>query len=199
MVKLQDFARQLGVTDRQVQRLLHKYENEFEGLIERKGNNGTWLSDEACDLLRGKTRQQPIGIYDGRADELKEQIREQKEKLDKQDARLAELTKEIIFTHHRIDTLNQMYQKAVEDANKQKQLAEKASDEEARADREAARADQEASARADAEARARSEAERATALEAKIAALEGENAAAKRENEALRSRSLWQRIWNKGV
>lgn len=68
MVKLQDFARECGVTDRQVQRLLKKYEAELEGLYERKGPNGTWLTDEACQVLRSKMKQQPIVVGDGEAD-----------------------------------------------------------------------------------------------------------------------------------
>ena len=66
MIKLQDFARQQGVTDRAIQKHLRKYADEFEGLIERKGPNGTWLSDKACELLRSKmiTPPPPV-VYDG--------------------------------------------------------------------------------------------------------------------------------------
>lgn len=62
MIKLQDFAHAQGVTDRQVQRLLKKYASELEGLYERKGPNGTWLSEKACEILRGKMKQQPIAV-----------------------------------------------------------------------------------------------------------------------------------------
>lgn len=64
MLKLQDFSKQQGVSDRQVQRLLKKYEKELEGLFERKGPNGTWLSDEACEILRGKMKTQPVAVYE---------------------------------------------------------------------------------------------------------------------------------------
>lgn len=64
MLKLQDFSKQQGVSDRQVQRLLKKYENELEGLFERKGPNGTWLSDEACEILRSKMKSQPMVVYE---------------------------------------------------------------------------------------------------------------------------------------
>lgn len=79
MIKLQDFARQYGVTDRQVQRLLKKYENELEGLYERKGPNGTWLSDEACEILRSKMKQQPIVV--SKTSEVVEDLRKKNEKL----------------------------------------------------------------------------------------------------------------------
>lgn len=59
-VKLQDFAAKQGVTDRQIQRQLKKYGAELEGLYQRKGPNGTWLSDEACTFLRSKMKQESI-------------------------------------------------------------------------------------------------------------------------------------------
>ena len=64
MLKLQDFSKQQGVSDRQVQRLLKKYEKELEGLFERKGPNGTWLSDEACEILRSKMKTQQVAVYE---------------------------------------------------------------------------------------------------------------------------------------
>lgn len=78
MIKLQDFATQQGVTDRQIQRLLKKYEADLEGLFERKGPNGTWLSEEACDILRGKMRQAPVAIVepDARVEQLETRVRE---------------------------------------------------------------------------------------------------------------------------
>lgn len=79
MIKLQDFATQQGVTDRQVQRLLKKYENELEGLYERKGPNGTWLNDEACEILRSKMKQAPIIIAENTA--VMEDFRKKNEKL----------------------------------------------------------------------------------------------------------------------
>ena len=90
MIKLQDFARECSVTDRQVQRLLKKYEDELTGLFERKGPNGTWFSDEACEILRSKMRQQPITIIesDKRIDELQERIRELEHLLSEKDKML---------------------------------------------------------------------------------------------------------------
>lgn len=76
MIKLQDFATQQGVTDRQVQRLLKKYESELEGLYERKGPNGTWLTDEACDILRSKMKQAPAAVFepDPRVGQLQKEL-----------------------------------------------------------------------------------------------------------------------------
>lgn len=65
MIKLQDFARECGVTDRAIQKHLKTYAAELDGLYERKGQNGTWLSDEACQILRSKMKTQPIVVGDG--------------------------------------------------------------------------------------------------------------------------------------
>lgn len=62
MIKLQDFARERGVTDRAIQKLLRKYADEFEGLVQRRGPNGTWLTDGACALLQEKMRQAPVVV-----------------------------------------------------------------------------------------------------------------------------------------
>ena len=192
MIKLQDFARQLGVTDRQVQRLLRKYEDEFEGLIERRGNNGTWLSDEACGLLRSKTRQLPVAPYDGSADEANAKISKLERELEEAKAENKELRTQFLFATQRINNLHQMHEEAEAEAKKQKLLAEKATEETARADREAERADQEAAARADAE-------KYAADLEAKIVALESDVEAEKERYEAAMNRGFFARLFNKGV
>lgn len=87
MIKLQDFAAQQGVTDRQVQRLLKKYESELTGLYQRKGPNGTWLTEEACEVLRSKMKQAPVAIMepDERVGELMSWIKELEHRLDEKD------------------------------------------------------------------------------------------------------------------
>ncbi len=70
MIKLQDFARQCGVTDRAIQKHLKTYADELEGLYQRKGPNGTWLTEEACEILRSKMKMQPIVV--GASDQQKE-------------------------------------------------------------------------------------------------------------------------------
>jgi len=66
MIKLQDFAKQMHVTDRALQKHLKNYPDEFAGLYQRKGPNGTWLTDEACELLRSKMRIQPTAVADAK-------------------------------------------------------------------------------------------------------------------------------------
>ena len=62
MIKLQEFAQSCCISDRQVQRLIKKYESEISGRFERRGHNGTWLDETACNFLRSKMKKQPISV-----------------------------------------------------------------------------------------------------------------------------------------
>lgn len=64
MIKLQDFARSQGVTDRAIQKHLKTYAAELDGLFQRKGPNGTWLTEEACEILRSKMKQAPTAVFE---------------------------------------------------------------------------------------------------------------------------------------
>ena len=112
MIKLRDFARERGVTDRQVQRLLKKYEAELTGQFERRGQNGTWLTDEACNFLIGKMRTSPVVVGDG------EQLREQMQLRKENDALLRE-NKEL---WRQIAELNQQLRLAAEEKAEQTKL-----------------------------------------------------------------------------
>jgi len=81
MIKLQDFAKECGVTDRAIQKHLKNYAEELEGLYERKGPNGTWLSEEACNILRSKMKQQPIVVGDAESGRKIEELQEENRKL----------------------------------------------------------------------------------------------------------------------
>lgn len=98
MTKLQDFAAQQNVTERQIYRLLQKYADELQGLYERRGQNGTWLTDEACEILHSKMRQQPVIVSDGslarQAEELKAKNLELLEELHTVQADMIELQKQ---------------------------------------------------------------------------------------------------------
>ena len=112
MIKLRDFAREQGVTDRQVQRLLKKYEAELTGQFERRGQNGTWLTDEACNFLIGKMRTSPVVVGDG------EQLREQMQ-LRKENDELLRENKEL---WRQIAELNQQLRLAAEEKAEQTKL-----------------------------------------------------------------------------
>lgn len=85
MIKLQDFARQQGVTDRAIQKHLKKYAAELEGHVERKGHNGTWIDDEGCSILQNKMKSKEIVIYDT---ETIDRIKELEAKIERLENRL---------------------------------------------------------------------------------------------------------------
>lgn len=87
MKKLQDFAREMGVTDRMIQKHLRTYAAELEGHYERKGPNGTWLDDEAQDIIRSKMRQAPVAVFeeDPRVNRQQIEIEDLREQLKKKD------------------------------------------------------------------------------------------------------------------
>ena len=99
MIKLQDFARQQGVTDRAIQKHLKNYAEELEGLYERKGPNGTWLTDEACEILRSKMKQQPITVMESSEveQELRRKLEEKQTKIELLQGFLIDAKDEIKF------------------------------------------------------------------------------------------------------
>ena len=109
MVKLQDFAQSMGVTDRAIQKHIKKYAEELDGLIERKGPNGTWLTDEACELLRSKMKQQSIAVFDEdpRLKELQDRVRELEARVDKKEQLLAIAQEQVQRAQERADLLQE--------------------------------------------------------------------------------------------
>ena len=139
MIKLQDFARRQGVTDRAIQKLIKKYADELEGLYQRKGPNGTWLTDEACEIIRSKMRLVPAAIIepDGRVTELEERVKELEDKLNEKD-------KMLTLAQQAAQKAQDKVQELLEDADKVKRLesAQKALE----GERDAYKADAEAKA-----------------------------------------------------
>lgn len=64
MIKLQDFARDCGVTDRAIQKHLKKHEKALEGHFHRRGPNGTWLDETAQDYIRSLMKETPVVVSD---------------------------------------------------------------------------------------------------------------------------------------
>lgn len=185
MIKLQDFARQQGVTDRAIQKHLKNYAEELEGLYERKGPNGTWLTDEACEILRSKMKQAPITIIEPSEQEesLKAQIRD--------------LERELFDVQKRYTDYVSQTTTLLQTASRQISLAEASEQNKKRADDLEA---QNARLSADNEKKDKSLAE----LETKLKNASGElrEALAREKDkdtkmEKLLKRNLWQRIWNK--
>lgn len=123
MTKLQDFARLQGVTERQVQRLIKKYAAELEGMVERRGHNGTWLSEEACDILRGKMKTPPAPVVfeeDPRVSKMEERIAELERRLDEKDKMLTMAQQSLQTAQERVAELLEDSRKVLllEESNK---------------------------------------------------------------------------------
>ena len=204
MIKLQDFATRQGVTDRQIQRLLNKYAAELEGLYQRKGPGGTWLTDEACEILRSKMKQQPVVVYDDRVTAL--------------EAENKELRNKLITAYESMTKIQNRQLELTGQLEEQRLLAAGAKESEERAAKAAADLEQakgtieairrEAKMRCDeaqaAEERAARAEEAAKTAEdiAQCAAQEADRAKAEmaelqKKIETLKKRSLWSRIWNR--
>lgn len=81
MIKLQEFAKMQGVTDRAVQKHLKKHEKALEGHFQRLGPNGTYLDDFACEFIRERMLKAPIVISE--ASEENEALRREIDSLQK--------------------------------------------------------------------------------------------------------------------
>lgn len=115
MIKLQDFARECGVTDRTIQKHLKNHEAELTGHYQRRGKNGTWLDEEAQDFIRGLMIQQPVVVGDMEQYRENQQLKAEKEELLEENRRL----------HEAMENLNKKLVAALEREVKQaKQLAE---------------------------------------------------------------------------
>lgn len=74
MIKLQDFARDCGVTDRAIQKHLKKHEKALEGHFHRRGPNGTWLDETAQDYIRSLMKEAPVVVADSVLQREKEEL-----------------------------------------------------------------------------------------------------------------------------
>ena len=188
MIKLQDFARECGVTDRQIQRLLKKYEEDLTGLYERKGPNGTWLTDEACELLRSKMRQLPPAVIDAETfrenDELKKRIREL-------ETRLSEKEMLVEMAQRRADALQEKVGKVYLLEEDKKRLETKIEAVEESRDEYKVQA-------AEAAQKAAEAAQRARDLQEALKAAEEEKNALKADFEAYKFLPWYKKILNKG-
>lgn len=87
IIKLNEFADEQGVSVRTVQKKLTagRYQQQLEGEFLRTATDGTWLSAEAAEFLKGTFRTQAVGFvsdstYERQIAELKEALYTEKEK-----------------------------------------------------------------------------------------------------------------------
>lgn len=63
-LKLQDFAREKGVTDRAIQKHIQNHLPELLDHIERRGPKGTWLDEYAQEFISNLMYETPTAILD---------------------------------------------------------------------------------------------------------------------------------------
>ena len=181
MIKLQDFARENGVTDRAIQKHLKTYAAELEGLFERNGPNGTWLSEEACDFLRSKMKRAPIVVSDG----------EISRKLNALETENKDLLAELKDVYKEMAELKGA-QARLEAAEASQKLLEESRDE------YKAQAEKQAQEAAEASQKAAEAAQRAQEMEILLKAAEEEKNALKADFEAYKSLPWYKKFLNKG-
>lgn len=215
MIKLQDFAAQQGVTDRQIQRLIKKYESEIEGKFERRGPNGTWLSDEACEILRGKMKKQPIAVFDedpqvkrmeAELRDLREQMKEKDDQMKEKDKmiyRLIDQNQQLQLEAGKVHLIEAKASEAAERAATAEKEKKEAEDRAAAAELALTKAEDRAEdfrcaaeiSSQEAEA-AKKEVEKA---KAEVEITEKENKAVWKHIERIQKRTLLERILNKNL
>ena len=187
MIKLQDFARQMGVTDRAIQKHLKNWENELQGHFERKGPNGTWLDDYAQDFIRERMKQQPVVVLDGEASDLLDKNRS----LEQENR---ELQKKLIEAYEMLTAAKEQQLQLQQDLAEQKLLAAKAEGMELLLDETRERLK---TAEDIAEMTAHEAEEEKQKFLSQIEEKEKETAALKEELEELQNRGFWARLFNK--
>ena len=89
MKKLQEFARECGVTDRAIQKHLKNHENELKGHFLRKGKNGTWLDEFAQEYIRQRMTIKAVAVADNEMineiEELRNKVKELEDKIERKD------------------------------------------------------------------------------------------------------------------
>lgn len=211
LIKLHDFAVAHGVTDRAIQKHLQKYADELEPHVQRKGPDGTWLTDTAQDILRSKMKTNPVLIMDENNSAIYEENKKLKE--------------DLLTAYKRINEVAELNINLVTELGEQKLLAARTTDAEKRASEAEAAHRLADEAREQAEKQAVSLRQRNLEIEAALTSAEKENEilsdvvkineqeaaqakaeaaellkraeAAEAEAERLKNRGFWARLFNK--
>lgn len=178
MVKLVDFARDNGVTDRAIQKHIQKHEADLLEHIDRQGNSGTWLDDFAQHYIRGLLLRQPLAVIKDNEDYrlLREENIELRTQIGKATDQILKL--QDILTAQAMELADGRTAQKLLEAAESRQNALQAELERYRLDVDEAE-----------------ESANKAALEAQKAQSRAE--AAEAEAERLKNRGLWSRITNK--
>jgi translation initiation factor IF-2 len=190
MIKISEFAKRFGVSDRHARRLAADNEKELSGHIVKKGSGGTWIDEYAADYLRRKLRN-PIEILPTPTEEEVDPAAMEK--------RIETLQGELLDAYKLLADERSIRLSLTEELGQQRLLA-------AQTDAEKERADRAEERQLDAEQRARAAEEAAKTAEdiAQIAAQEAEQAKAEaaelqKKLDGLKKRGLLARILNREV
>ena len=178
-IKIGDFARECGVSDRAIYKHIQKHEAELEGHLDKQGSNGTWLDETAQTFIRGLMLRQPVTVIQDNEDYrlLREENLELRQQLGKATEQLLKL-QDILTTQATEIAEGRTAQKLLE-ASESRQSELEAKVEQGRLEAEKARTE-----------------ENRAILEAQES--QKRAAATDVELSKLKKRGLWSRITNKG-
>lgn len=192
-LKIGDFAARFQVSDRHVRRMVADNAVELEGHVEKRGAAGTWLDEEAVEILRGKLRNPTEILPAVREEEDPIYLRREIESLDnelkeayKKLAEAEAVARANVEAKARLDYLQQHVALLEADNAAAEERAKKA-------ERDSSAAKEAASIARDIATDAIKEAEQA---KAKLEEAEERARAAEAEAERLKKRGFFARIFN---
>ena len=215
MIKISEFAKRFGISDRHARRLAAECESDISGHIEKRGSGGTWIDEVAVEILRSRLRN-PIEMLPSPSEDPDP---------DTLQGKIQELQEDLVQAYRALSEERCARVALLEELGQQRLLAAKTESERERADRAEARAvvaedraeqservaieatkrkleaEKHAQAAEDIAEMNAQEADRLkgekNAAEARAAAADEEVDRLRSELEAMKKRGLWARILNK--
>lgn len=81
MIKLNDFAQEKGVSRQAIYKHLNKHKDILQEHIEKRGKNGTWLDDYACDFISNLMITNPVILGESKQQEEIEKLKQENNEL----------------------------------------------------------------------------------------------------------------------
>lgn len=81
MIKVNDFALEKGVSRQAIYKHLNNHKEVLQNHIEKRGKNGTWLDDFACDYISKLMITNPVVLGDGRQQAEIERLKKENDEL----------------------------------------------------------------------------------------------------------------------
>lgn len=115
MIKVQDFAHSKGVKDKAIYKHINKHRDELGEHVQKKGNNGTWLDDYACEYISSLMISNPIVLGDSQQQQEIERLKAENVKLKN---KVIDLQDRMLIMSEQLQ-LSSSAQLLLEDRNKQ--------------------------------------------------------------------------------